>query len=112
VAVGQSELEELVSWTVEPPPPEVQVGGLLQAVLSAAATVVTFGTTTGAPHKATWTLPADPDAYVDLGPVRVRGDAPWLPGGPGTRHLLEATQRAVLVQDATGRRPPATVPCG
>jgi hypothetical protein len=44
--------------------------------------------------------------------VRVRGEAPWLPGGPGTRHLLKATQRAVLVEDARGRRPPATVPLG
>jgi hypothetical protein len=108
--VGQYALQQRVSWTVEPAPPEVRVGGLLQSVLSAAATVVTFGSTTGAPDKATWTLPADPDAYVDIGPVKVRGDAPWLPGGPGTRHQLRATQRAVLVDDGTGRRPPVPVP--
>ena len=103
-------LRTLVTWTVEDPPPEARLGRVLGAVASTAATVATLGTTTGARPAPTWALPADPGAYVDLGQVGARGDAPWLPGRPGARHRLQATQRAVLVDDGTGRRPPAPVP--
>ena len=103
-------MRELVSWTVEDRPPGVRLAGALSSLAGAVAAVATLGTTTGARSAPTWSLPADPDAYLDLGPVRARGDAPWLPGRPGTRHALRATQRALLVVDRAGRRPPVPVP--
>jgi len=108
--VTRGALQQRVGWTVQDAPPEARLVSLLGGVVSAVATVATLGSTTGAPPRPTWTLPADPDAYVDLGPVQVRGNAPWLPGAAGIRHRLQATQRAVLVEDGTGRRPPAPVP--
>lgn len=104
------QLRALVTWTVEDPPPEARLGQLLSAVVSTAATLATLGTTTGARPAPSWALPTDPGAYVDLGQVGARGDAPWLPGRPGARHRLQATQRTVLVDGATGRRPPTPVP--
>ena len=103
-------LRALVTWTVEDPPAGARLGRLLGTVVDAAATVAALGTTTGARATPTWALPADPGAYVDLGRVGARGDAPWLPWRPGSRHRLQATQRAVLVDDGTGRRPPTPVP--
>jgi hypothetical protein len=82
-AVTQQELVQRVSWTVEPAPPEARVAGALTGLLGAVAAVVSLGSTTGAPLRPTWELPADPDEYVGLGLVRVRGQAPWLPGGTG-----------------------------
>ena len=79
-------------------------------MLVAVSTVVTFGTSTGAPLSPTWDLPADPDDDVGLGLVRLRGDAPWLPGAAGARHRVRATQRQALVEDAAGRRPPVPIP--
>jgi hypothetical protein len=108
--VTQQQLAALVPWTVEEPPLEARVGGLLTGALSLVSTVVTFGTSTGAPPQPTWDLPADPDDYVGLGVVRLRGEAPWLPGPAGARHRLRATQRLALVDDAAGRRPPVPVP--
>ena len=103
-------MRELVSWTVEDRPPGVRVAGALASLVGAVAAVATLGTTTGARTVPTWSLPADPEAYLDLGPLRARGDARWLPGRPGRRHALQATRGALLVVDRTGRRPPVPVP--
>jgi len=108
--VAHRELQQLVTWTVEDPPAEASMAVALQALFSTAAAVATFGVTTGAASRPTWTLPADPDAYVDIGLVQVRGDASWLPAGPRRRHRLQATQRAVLVAGLDGRRAPTAVP--
>ena len=102
----QQQLVALVPWTVQEPPFDARVGALVRGALSLVSTVVTFGTSTGAPLSPTWDLPADPDDDVGLGLVRLRGDAPWLPGAAGARHRVRATQRQALVEDAAGRRPP------
>lgn len=108
----QQELVQRVSWTVEPAPPEARVAGVLTGLLGAVAAVASLGSTTGAALRPTWELPADPDEYVGLGPVRVRGQAPWLPGGTGGRYRLRATQRTAWVDRAAARRPPVEVPLG
>ena len=109
-AVTQRELRNLVTWTVEESPPRARIGRLFRTVVSTIDTVASFGATAGASTGPTWTLPADPDAYVDIGLVQVRGDAPWLLGGRVRRQRLQATQRAVMVSDTAGRRAPALVP--
>lgn len=106
----ECDLRALVTWTVEDPPGRARLADLLGTVVSAAATIGTLGTATGARARPSWVLPVDPDAYVDLGLVRARGTAPWLPGGPGTRHRVQATQSAVLVDAARRRRPPVPLP--
>ena len=104
------DMQERVSWTVEDPPPGARLTNVVRAVVSTVATVATLGTTTGARAQPTWTRGEDPDAYVDMGQVHVRGDVPWLPGRPGARHRLRATSRAVLLDDGRGRRVPTQVP--
>lgn len=106
----QREIGEIVSWTVEESPPRARIGRLLRTVVSSIDAVASFGATAGASTGPTWSLPADPDAYVDIGLVRVQGDAPWLFEGRARRQRLQATQRAVLVTDPAGRRAPALVP--
>lgn len=104
------EIRNLVSWSVEEAPPEARIGGVLRSVLSTLDAVASLGAATGAASRPTWTLPADPDAYVGIGVVRVSGHAPWLPGGRSSRRRLQATRRAVLVADAADRRVPTLVP--
>jgi hypothetical protein len=108
--VTQREIRELVSWTVEESPPRARIGRLLRTVVSTVDAVASFGATAGASAGPTWRLPADPDAYVDIGLVHGQGDAPWLLGGRAGRQRLQATQRAVLVTDTAGRRAPEPVP--
>ena len=106
----QREMRGAVRWTVEDPPVGSRARHMLTTVLSTAATVATLGTTTGARGRPTWAMSADPDAYVDIGKVQVRGTAPWLPARPGARHRLRATSRAVVLDDGGGRRTPTQVP--
>lgn len=106
----QREIRDSVSWTVEESPPGARTGRLLRTVFGTIDAVASFGASAGASTGPTWTLPADPDAYVDIGLVQVQGDAPWLLEGRVRRHRLQATQRAVLVADTAGRRAPELVP--
>lgn len=108
--MAEREVRELVGWTVEDPPLSARARRLLGAVVSTVDTVAALGSTTGARTQPTWALSPDPDAYVDIGPVHARGDAPWLPGRAGTRHRLRATSRAVVLDDGGGRRTATSVP--
>ena len=108
--MSERELRELVSWTVEDPPPAARLRRVAASVAGVAGTVATFGATTGGRAAPTWTRPSDPDAYVDLGLVQAQGDAPWLGGAAGKRHRLRVTSRKVLVEAPGGRRPPVPVP--
>lgn len=110
VAVARRRMQELVSWTVEDPPLEARLAGGIGLVVSTVAAAATFGTTTGAGGRPTWEVPAEPDVYVDIGDMRVRGEAPWLPGRPGAPHRLRATSRAVVLDDPRRRRAPTPVP--
>jgi hypothetical protein len=78
--VSEAELRGMVRWSVQDPPPEARAGRVLGAVLHAASTVVTLGADAAAgARRPTWTVPADPAAYLDLGAVRLH----WPSSAPG-----------------------------
>jgi hypothetical protein len=100
VAVTEREMRDVVGWTVEDTSPGRAAGRRLGAVLHAVSTVVTFGAdaTSGA-RRPTWSLPADPGAFVDLGEVRLRGT-----GGRSGR--VTATRGAAWLTPVRADRPP------
>jgi hypothetical protein len=108
--VGEQDLRRAVDWTVEDTPRARILTQRLGAALHAVSTVVTLGAdaTSGARPPA-WTVPADPDQFLDLGVVRLRGRAGWLPPTPSA-HLVAATRRAVWVTPGRGERPTHRVP--
>jgi len=83
-------LRAMVGWTVEDPPATHRAGRVLGGLLHALSTVVTLGAdaSMGAPRP-TWDVPADPDDYLDLGPVELR----WPSSARAER--VQATQRDV-----------------
>jgi len=103
--VSDEDLRRLVDWTVDDAPPEVRAGHALDVVLKAVSTVVTFGAdaTSGA-RRATWALPADPAAYLDLGTVLLR----WPGAAPAER--VQASREGVWVTSARAERPPRRLP--
>ena len=88
--VSEAELRGLVKWSVQDAPPEARAGRVLSTVLHAVSAVVTLGAdaAVGA-RRPTWTVPADPAAYLDLGVVRLH----WPASGPG--ELVAASREAV-----------------
>jgi hypothetical protein len=109
VGVGEQELRRAVDWTVEDTPRARILTQRLGAALHVVSTVVTFGAdaTSGA-RPPTWTVPADPDEFVDIGVVRLRGRAGWLP--PASSHLVGASRRAVWITPGRSQRPTHRVP--
>ena len=103
--VSEAELRGLVKWSVQDAPPEARAGRVLSTVLHAVSAVVTLGAdaAVGA-RRPTWTVPADPAAYLDLGVVRLH----WPASGPG--ELVAASQEGVWAV-APGR-PPRALPVG
>jgi len=83
-------LRAMVGWTVEDPPAAHRAGRVLGGLLHAVSTVVTLGADAamGAPRP-TWDVPADPDDYLDLGPVELRWPSTARP------ERVQATRSAV-----------------
>ncbi|WP_139173791.1 hypothetical protein [Geodermatophilus telluris] len=119
--MGEAELRGLVGWTVQDAPPEARAGRVLGAVLHAVSAVVTLGADAAAgARRPTWTVPADPAAYLDLGAVRLRwpASAPgepvaasregvWaVPPGRPPRALPVTSWRVLRAVPATGSRRP------
>ncbi len=95
----------MVGWRIQDPPPEARAGRVLGTVLHAVSAVVTLGAdaAVGA-RRPTWTVPADPTAYLDLGVVRLH----WPAFGPG--EPVAASREGVWAV-APGR-PPRELPVG
>ena len=93
--MSAEELRRRVEWSVDDPSPTVRAGRLLGAVFQLASTVATFGADAGNDtRRPGWTVPADPAAYLDLGPVRLW----WPPDAPAVP--VQATARAVWATPA------------
>ncbi|WP_448638964.1 hypothetical protein [Geodermatophilus sp. URMC 63] len=103
--MSEAELRGLVGWHVQDAPPEARAGRVLGAVLHAVSAVVTLGAdAAGGARRPTWTVPADPAAYLDLGVVRLH----WPPAAPG--EPVAASRKGVRAV-APGR-PPRALPVG
>jgi hypothetical protein len=103
--VSEAELRGLVGWSVQDAPAEARAGRALGAVLHAVSTVVTLGADAAAgARRPTWTVPADPAAYLDLGVVRLH----WPASAPGER--VAASREGVWA--LTPGRPPRALPVG
>ncbi len=101
--VSEAELRGLVTWRVQDAPPEARAGRALGAVLHAVSAVVTLGAdAAGGARRPTWTVPADPAAYLDLGAVRLH----WPPTAPG--EPVAASQEGVWA--VPPGRPPRALP--
>lgn len=101
--MSEAELRGLVGWTVQDAPAEARAGRVLGAVLHAVSAVVTLGADAAAGARApTWTVPADPTAYLDLGVVRLR----WPASAPG--ELVAASREGVWA--VTPGRPARRLP--
>ena len=103
--VSEAELRGLVGWSVQDAPPEARAGRVLGAVLHAVSAVVTFGAdAAGGARRPTWTVPADPAAYLDLGVVRLH----WPSSAPG--EPVAASREGVWA--VPPGRPPRALPVG
>jgi hypothetical protein len=106
--MSEAELRDLVDWTVEDAPAGARIARVANTLLRIASTVATLGAdaNSGA-HAPTWTLPADPEAFVDIGIVRLSGRNPWLPGGSV---LIRATRTDAWTTTGRADRPSRRVP--
>jgi len=103
--VPDQTVRDVVRWTVQDPPPEARVVRRVGSLVDGLLVLATWGTETGGATPPSWLLPPDLDTYADLGVLRLRGDAPWLPRA-GRRGLrVRATRRDAWVD---GTRGPAT----
>ena len=103
-------LRDQVGWTVEDTPPEVVLGRRLTGLLHVVSAVVTLGADAGGGRRQpSWEVPADPDAFVDIGAVELRGRSRLLPG-PGETRLVGATRRDVWLLPARSERPAHRLP--
>jgi len=119
--MSEAELRGMVGWTVQDPPPEARAGRVLNGLFHAVSTVVTLGADAAiGARPASWSVPADPADYLDLGvlelrwpdpapaePVQATGEAVWAtsPGRPA-RQLPVATWRVVRAVPGSGSRRP------
>ena len=105
--MSRESLSAAVAWTVDPTPPEVAAGRAVAGLAGVLWTLATAGADSpgGTPS---WDVPADPDAFADLGRLRLSGTAPWLPAG--NRHLVRATSRDAWLGAGRGQRPSVRVP--
>jgi hypothetical protein len=111
VEVSEQDMRAAVAWTVEDAPRGLAVARGLNAVLHAVSTVATLGAdATSGSRSPTWSVPADPDAFVDMGVVRLTGRAGWLPPSLGPTALVTATQRDVWIGADRAERPTHRLP--
>lgn len=119
--MSAEELRRQVSWTVEDTSPARRAGRVLGRVFHLVSTVATLGADAGIGARGPgWTLPADPDDYLDLGPLTLRlpesGPAEpvqatrtgvWATpeGRPPRRLAVEAWRVVDAVPGAGSRRP-------
>ena len=106
--MSKESLSGAVAWTVEPTPPEVAVVQGVAGAVGVVWTLVTAGSDAPSAGTPSWDLPGDPDAFGDLGRLRLSGTAPWLPAG--NRHLVRATSRDAWLGVGRGQRPSVRVP--
>jgi hypothetical protein len=101
--VSTEELRRLVGWTVEDPSAGRSAGRVLGGLFHLLSTVVTLGADArmGA-RRPSWDVPADPNAYVDLGPLELR-----LPSTARAQRV-QASRREVWTTST--ERPPARLP--
>jgi hypothetical protein len=101
--VSDAELRRLVAWPVAEPSAGRSAARVLGSLVQAASTVISLGAdaATGA-RRPSWDVPADPSAYLDLGPVELR-----LPAGARSARV-QATRREVW--STSSGRPPALLP--
>ena len=101
--MSAEELRRRVAWTVEDPSPGVRAGRALGAVFHAVSAVVTLGAdAAGGARRPSWSVPADPAAYLDLGAVRLR----WPEAAAAEE--VRASQEGVWATPAG--RPPRRLP--
>ena len=106
-----AELRDLVDWTVEDTPPEVAVGKRLAGLLHVLSAVVTLGAdAAGGAQTPTWSLPADPDAFLDLGIVELQGRSALLAAPAAGARLVGATRRDVWLLPPRSERPTQHLP--
>jgi hypothetical protein len=103
--VSGAELRGLVGWSVQDTPPEARAERVLGAVLHAVSAVVTLGAdaAVGA-RRPTWTVPADPAAYLGLGVVRLH----W----PPSARVEQVAASREGVRAVVPGRPPRALPVG
>ena len=106
--MSERSLRDAVAWTVDDTPPEVAAARGAAGVVGVVWTLVTAGSDAPSAGTPSWDLPTDPDAFGDLGRLRLSGTAPWLPAG--NRHLLRVTSRDAWVGTGRGERPSVRVP--
>jgi hypothetical protein len=103
--VSEADLRARVGWTVEDPPTGRSAARVLGGLLHLVSAVVTFGAdAAGSARRPTWDVPADPDAYLDLGPVELR-----LPT-TARAERVQATRHEVWTTRPGG--PPSRLPVG
>jgi len=103
--VTVEQLRAQVGWTVEDPPPGRSIGRVAGGLLRVVSAVATFGADIGTgARRATWELPADPDGYLDLGPVALR-----MPGS-AREEQVRAGRRGVWATSSSADRPPRLLP--
>lgn len=106
-----AELRDLVDWTVEDTPPEVAVGKRLAGLLHVVSAVVTLGAdAAGGARTPTWSLPADPDAFLGLGVVELQGRTALQPAPSAGTQLVGATRRDVWLVPPRLERPTQRLP--
>ncbi|MBB3677614.1 hypothetical protein [Modestobacter versicolor] len=102
-SAAEQELRRSVGWTVTDPSPGRRTGRVLGGLLHAVSTVVTLGADAAqGARRPTWEAPADPDGYLDLGPVELR-----FPASARAREV-RATRHDVWTTSAGA--PPSRVP--
>lgn len=105
-------MRDLVTWTVQDTPPELVVTRVLGTWVNTAWVVGTLGAAaTGAAPRPDWSVPSDPNAYVGIGLVTLRGSAAWSPpGASDSRPRLTANQFDAWVTSRRDDRPDTQVP--
>ena len=103
--MSEQGLRALVGWTVEDPPAGRSAARALGGLLHLVSAVVTFGAdAAGGARRPSWDVPADPDAYLDLGPVELRLPRTARP------EQVAATRHEVWTTRPDG--PPSRLPVG
>lgn len=119
--MSAEELRRRVSWTVDDTSAARRAGRFLGGVVHLVSAVATLGADAGTgARRPGWTLPADPDDYLDLGPltlrlpesgpsesVRASQTGVWVtPEGRPPRRLPVEAWRVVAAVPGTGSRSP------
>ena len=101
--MSEQDLRRLVDWRVDDETAGGRAGHALGSLFHLVSTVVTLGADAGmGARRPTWDVPADPESYLDLGPVELRWPA------ASTAEQVRATRRGVWTTPSG--RPPSRVP--